>query len=238
VENMKKIIFFILIFLSTTVYSMPNNDEFVKGCDFYKNGEYENALEQFKSLEEINSGENILYNIGNTYFRLGKVGLALVYYERAKRISPFDDDINFNIKFLSGMINDPDYEQTLISKMDLTKIKLFLSIFLFVFLIFVSIKLVMPDKRVFWFLIISFVFLVFFSIIYSIKYKQSKTIEAVVITNSAEIRSGPDNNFKVNFTLPEGKKVVILNLSGGWVEVGVKSLGIRGWLESKYIEII
>ncbi|MDD5688072.1 MAG: tetratricopeptide repeat protein [Elusimicrobia bacterium] len=212
-------------------------DNFILGCDSYKKGDYQEALNKFKLLEKEYPNANTFYNIGNTYFRLGKIGMALVYYEKARKISPSDEDVNFNIKFLANMINDTDYEQTLISKINISLVKLVFSISLFVFTIIISIKLIIPQKRMFWLFTISFIFFGLCSALFLIKYRQQKQIEAVVI-NNAEIRSGPDNSFKVNFTLPEGKKVMVLETSDDWIEVGVKSMGIKGWLESKYIEII
>ena len=215
-----------------------SRDGFLSGCDFYKKAEYEKALEQFKLLEKEYPAANVFYNIGNTYFRLGKIGLALVYYERARKISPFDNDVNFNIKFLTEMIKDQDYRQTFFSVTDVSWLKLVFSFSFFFFVMIISVKLLKPDRALFWPVIGSFVFFVLFSALYLVKYKQQKQAEAVVVSNSVEIRSGPGSSFKVNFTLPEGKKIVILNRSDNWVEIGVKALGIKGWLEEKNIEII
>ncbi|MFH1540873.1 MAG: SH3 domain-containing protein [Elusimicrobiota bacterium] len=240
---MRKII---IIFLMSFAYiqflhSNLNIDSFNLGCDLYKKMEYEKALEQFKSFSKKCSTANVFYNIGNTYFRLGKVGLALVYYERARRFSPLDNDVNFNIKFITNLINNTEYESVsggLISKIDIFTIKLFFSISLFIFAIVVSTRLLIFHKRMFWLFIISFVFLLFFLAVYSVKYQQQKNTEAVIVSSIAEIRSGPDTNFKVNFTLPEGKKMTVLQVSGNWIEVEVKSLGVKGWLELENIEII
>lgn len=240
---MKRTIFFILVIFCRwqVLYadaSAAISDGFRLGCDFYKKAEYEKALLQFKLLEEKYPTASVLYNIGNTYFRLGKIGYALVYYERAKKISPIDNDVNFNIKFLAEMIKDHDYKQTFFSAADASWFKLFFSLSFFFFVIIISVKLLNPGRVLFWPVIGSFVFFALFSSTYLIKYRQQKQAEAVVVSNIAEIRSGPGNSFKVNFTLPEGKKIIILNRSGNWVEVGVKSLGIKGWLEEKNIEII
>lgn len=238
---MKRIIVFILVvFCGYRVLAADTftADSFLEGCDFYKKAKYGKALEQFKLLEGKYPAANVFYNMGNTYFRLGEIGHALVYYERARKIIPLDDDVNFNIKFLAEMIKDQDYKQTFFSGADAVWLKLVFSVSFFLFIISISVKLLKPDKVLFWPVIISFVFFVLFSALYFAKYRQQKQAEAVVISNNAEIRSGPGGSFKVNFTLPEGKKIVILNRSDNWVEIGVRSLGIKGWLEEKNIEII
>lgn len=235
-SKIRMLIFFLLPFTVGYLFS-GERETFSEGCNYYRNGQYEKALEQFKLLENGTPTANLFYNIGNTYFRLGKIGLSLLYYERARKISPNDEDINSNIKYLSGLINDPDYEQSFITRLDNAVVKLVFSIALFIFTITISVKLFIPQKKMLWYILISFLFFITCSVFYYFSYQQQKQIKAVV-TSNAEIRSGPDNNFKVNFTLPEGKKVTILEKSDGWSEVGVESMGIRGWLETKFIEII
>lgn len=219
------------------VHAVSDSKLFTSGCEFYKKGNYERAIEQFIQLEKIYPTTNLFYNIGNTYFRLGRTGLALVYYEKARKISPVNDDVNYNIKFVAGLIKDPDYEQLLISKFDINSLRLLFAISLFGFMLVISVKFVYPSKKMFWLFVVSVLFFVFFSAVYLIKYRQHTQQEAVVI-NNAEIRSGPDTNFKVNFTLPEGKKVMVLGFSGDWIEIGIKSMGVSGWVEKKYVEII
>ncbi|MBN1384980.1 MAG: tetratricopeptide repeat protein [Elusimicrobia bacterium] len=238
---MRKIVVFILmVFYSCQFLCSAENskEKFLLGCDFYKKAEYKKALDQFKLVENEYPASGVFYNIGNTYFRLGKIGKALVYYERARKISPFDNDINFNIKFLAEMIKDQDYKQTFFSGVDIFLLKLFFSFSFFIFIIIISVKLFRPGKTLFWPIIGSLVFFVLFSVLYFVKYQQQKQVEAVAISNNVEIRSGPGENFKVNFTLPEGKKMIILGRSGSWLEIGVKSMGIKGWLEEQYIEVI
>lgn len=229
--------FYYLLLSTPYLHTVPGNEVFSSACEFYKKGNYEKALEQFISIEKTYPTVNLFYNIGNTYFRLGKIGLALVYYEKARKISPSDDDVIFNIKFLAGLINDPDYEQSIILRLDIYTAKFLFSVSLFIFTVIVSIKFIIPQKQMFWGIVLSFIFFSFFSTVYLIKNHLQNRQEAVV-TNSAEIRSGPDISFKVNLTLPEGKKVIVLNKMDNWVEIGIKSLGIKGWLEEKHIEII
>jgi hypothetical protein len=43
-----------------------------------------------------------LYNLGNSYARAGKPGLAVLSYERAALLSPGDPDINANLAYVRG----------------------------------------------------------------------------------------------------------------------------------------
>jgi len=235
---MKRLAFGLLIFaLFSPVFAQTERADFDAGCQAYKKGEYERALIEFKSVERTAPSANLFYNMGNTYFRLGRIGMSLVYYERALKLSP-SEDIDYNIKFVSNMINDPDYSRTFFSRISSSTFKLLFAVSLFFFSLIISLKLLFPQKKVFWAFTIACLFLAVSASLYFVKYMDESRSYAVVIDTSAEVRSGPDYSFKVSFTLPEGKKVIVLGKSDKWIEVGVKSLGIRGWVEINHFEFI
>ncbi len=235
---MKYPVLALLIFLAPAVLAaQAGKEDFDAGCKFYKSGEYDMALGKFKAAENIAPSAGLFYDIGNTYFRLGKTGQALVYYERSRKISP-SDDCAYNIKFLSGLINDPDYSRNFFDSLGAPSLKLFFAFSLLFFSISASVKLVSPGKKIFWPLVISCLLLAVSASAYYLKYSDGKRLYAVAIDNGAAVRSGPDYSFKVNFTLPEGKKVLVLGRSDKWIEVGVRSLGIRGWVEINRFEFI
>lgn len=62
------------------------------GITAYYNGDFQDALDAFLSVDTTGyrSGA-LLYNIGNTYFRLNQLGMAIVYYERARMLIPTDE---------------------------------------------------------------------------------------------------------------------------------------------------
>ena len=58
----------------------------------------------------------------------------------------------------------------------------------------------------------------------------------VIVAASAEIRSGPGENFNVSFTAPEGRRAQILSENGGWLEIGMLKEGVKGWLPAAAVE--
>lgn len=237
---MKKTIFLLLmtIKLFSILSAVQEDRNFLSGCDFYKKAEYEKALEMFKSLERDYPTANLYYNIANSYYRLGKIGYAMLYYERAKKLSPFDENIGFNMKIIAGMIGDKESGGGFLASVDMGVTKLLFSLSMFFFAVIISIKFLSFKKILFWPFVVSFLMVILFSSLYFLKYRDQCETIAVVIKSDTEIRSAPNDNFKVSFTLPEGKNVKVLNKSGDWTEIGVKSMGLRGWLETKNIEII
>lgn len=57
------------------------------------------------------SGE-VYYNLGNAYYRDGKLGQAVLSYERSLRINPTDADARDNLAFVRSRIQDRPEEDT------------------------------------------------------------------------------------------------------------------------------
>jgi len=63
----------------------------------------------------------------------------------------------------------------------------------------------------------------------------------VVVTSVAEVRSGPNTSYPANFTVPEGRRVLILEEQEpiqGWLEIGVPAEGLKGWAPDSSVEVI
>ena len=61
------------------------------------------------------------------------------------------------------------------------------------------------------------------------------------MTPVAEVRSGPNTTYPANFTVPEGRRVLILKEEEpiqGWLEVGVPQEGLKGWVPDTSVEVI
>lgn len=65
----------------------------------YDEGNYELAQQQYEQI--LQSGQEsaaLYYNLGNAYFKQNKLGRAILNYERAKRLDPADEDIDYNLR--------------------------------------------------------------------------------------------------------------------------------------------
>jgi tetratricopeptide (TPR) repeat protein len=63
---------------------------------------YRMALYRFERVIEAGQGNNgkLLYNIGNTYYRLGDVGRAILFYRRAQLLIPADPNLKHNLRYV------------------------------------------------------------------------------------------------------------------------------------------
>src|SRR4030067_2160060 len=101
-----KILIFLFLFVKIVSAGELEN-LFQKGNEHYLKGEYQETIRIFQSIVEKGyQGKSLYYNLGNAYFRIGKIGLAILYYEKAKKISPSDEDVNYNLAFANSKIAD------------------------------------------------------------------------------------------------------------------------------------
>ena len=80
---------------------------FDEGNQRYQAGDFDGALERYAQIldDGLENGE-LYYNIGNTYFKLGELGPAILYYERARRLMPSDGDLLANLELARSLTAD------------------------------------------------------------------------------------------------------------------------------------
>ncbi|MEX1326087.1 MAG: tetratricopeptide repeat protein, partial [Desulfobacterales bacterium] len=69
-------------------------EDFFEANRAYKNDQFQEAVDGYLKLTE-NGIENghLYYNLGNAYYRLGDLGKAILFFERARLLLPRDDDL-------------------------------------------------------------------------------------------------------------------------------------------------
>ena len=71
----------------------------------YNNDKYAKALELYlQAANEEGTSSDLFYNIGNTYYRMGDLGNAVLYYERALVLNPSNEDAEINLEFVNSKI--------------------------------------------------------------------------------------------------------------------------------------
>ena len=118
--NLKPMYRFIIIIIGClslliglSVYSHAHNTNnqmtalFYKANELFGQGDYDKAEKVYQKIlaSGFDSG-NIYYNLGNTFFKQGRLGKAIVNYERAKRLLPYDSDVRANLKYALSLCNN------------------------------------------------------------------------------------------------------------------------------------
>lgn len=88
------------------------SSSFAAGNAAYEAGDYHAAIDRY--TEVANGGivhRDLYYNLGNAYFKLGDMGHAVLWYERALSLDPRNDDVRANLAVVRAMLRDQQLVQ-------------------------------------------------------------------------------------------------------------------------------
>ena len=71
----------------------------------YQRDDFNGALSLYEQAAKEDGTSSLLYyNMGNTHYRLGNMGKAVLYYERALLLDPSNDDARTNLEFVNDKL--------------------------------------------------------------------------------------------------------------------------------------
>ena len=235
------------------LHASDRDSVLLRAEQYYRQNEFSKAIAEYQPLTEsgIVSAE-LFYNLGNAYFKNHDIKSAILYYERAKRLAPNDEAIDFNLNLSRSLIFDKVEavpELFLITWCrairDLMTVRAWSwwSIGSFVAmlalgLLFLFVRRMSMRRLAFGLSVFCFVLsLKAFAFGYLQKANIERTDEAIVFAPSVTIKSSPDDSGNNLFILHEGVKVRIEDQIGEWCEVRIAD-GNKGWIRKSEIMII
>lgn len=219
----------------------------------YINGDYHGAAESYEAiLARGLSSVKLYYNLANSYFKEDRLGQAILFYHRALRMAPGNDDIRYNLQVAEARTKDKIEEipEFFLSKwvrgvrhtMSCTAWSILslgaLACALGLFLLYLLASRLSLRKAGFYGTLVAFVLFVATSwFALGERREMLDDTQAVVMSASTAVKSSPDPSATDLFVLHEGTLVEISDRLDGWCEVTIAD-GKKGWLESKTIETI
>ena len=95
---MIKIIYFQLLIFSILNAKSDNHDEFLEANIYMENSKYIDAIKKYESiLEKGYVSSNILYNLGNIYFRNDNIGQAVWALSQLAKSRSRNSDTIYNL---------------------------------------------------------------------------------------------------------------------------------------------
>ncbi|WP_281817992.1 tetratricopeptide repeat protein [Brachyspira pilosicoli] len=224
--SIKKIIIMFLVFGCNFLFAQNDleniNNIFKNANDLYNQGSYIEANNLYLNLISSNVvSKDLYYNLASSYYEINSNGYAVLWYERALNISPFDKEIKNNINKITER---KDYDSFYI-------IAFYISLILFVFFSAFLFVLFIKKKNINFLLLISCVILIVFSIYL---YKTIKSDYIIIIRNT-NIYSGSSIKSDIVSSVYEGEKFRVIKESSNWYYV--KGIS-KGWINKEYLEKI
>ncbi len=253
---MQKLLIVVLFFMLISVSAAQDSrieDLLSRGNNAYQNENFDEALKYYNEIaHEGYSGSKLYYNIGNCYFKMNKIGLAVLNYERALKISPNDEDTKFNLSVANARIVDRikevpklfifDWWETTLTAFSVTGWA-FIAALLFtsllgisLFWIFTKVQHLKQISFMIGGINLGFFIVSIFLLTASINHENSNDY-AILITNSAAAKVSPGAKSDDAFIIHEGVKFLVENFVNGWYEIKLPD-GKVGWLPETTLEII
>ena len=241
---MKKII--LIILLTSNLYSENNDLKFEKANKFVTEKKYTDAIYEYQEILKsgVESAE-LHYNLGFSYFKINKLGKAILHFEKAKKINPSDEDLIFNLKYAElRKIDKIDEIPEFFLKLWLSKIYNFINsnyvlILIYLFLVIgISIILIMFfnqeifRRSIFLIGVVFVISSIFLILIYETQRNDSeKNKIGIITTSTAMIKLTPTIDSEDAFILHEGTKISLIEVINNWSKIKIGD-GKIGWIEN------
>lgn len=255
-NQIKLIICFLAMMISPALLFAADSQQqlFEKANTLYAKGQYKPAIDAYKEI--LGAGyqsATVYFNLGNASYKDGDLPEAILNYEKAHRLAPGDDDINFNIRLANSKTIDKIDEapEFFLSKWwkgfilnysadGLATTAIVLALIGSALLIWYFFAIASGIKKVAFFSSMIFFFVAIATIIIAVSqvsYFDSNR-QAIVFTSSVDVKTSPAEAVSTAFVLHDGTKVNVLgNNGGGWLKIKLAN-GNEGWIKTANVKEI
>jgi tetratricopeptide (TPR) repeat protein len=224
---------------------------FHEANDLYARGDHAAAAELYQAI--LAGGfENaeVHYNLANSRYMLGEIAQAVLGYERALRLDGSHEDAAANLEFVREQLADRQVRvggavseavESVSRRADVGRLAVLTSLFYFI-VIGCVVAGVLRGAFQPWLTRLTTVMLVHLLVagaIFGYRLYRTNTVrEAVVVATDVPVRTGPGDDFVLEFRLHEGTKVRLREARDDWARIYVEGTDLEGWLPGRTLEEI
>jgi tetratricopeptide (TPR) repeat protein len=229
-------------------------DRFAEANRYYDAQDFEKAREIYEQLvrDYRIASADLYYNLGNACMKTNRLGYAVLYYQKAKKLRENDPDVTANLSYAESLrvdkIEKPEPSfyarafRAVEKRISINQGALLALLFYFLLGLLLFLRLIGRPlfPRVFSrYAIGAAVFLVLlFTLITAVKYHRVQYVrEGVLLAPAFEARSGPGRDNTALFNIHEGLTFRIRSERGDWYQVSLEN-GLTGWVEKKAVGVI
>lgn len=252
IDNIR-IVLFLLFALCFSGFAYSQETALKEAEVAYAKEDYAKAIELYEEVLNSNGqSAAVYYNLGNAYYKAGKIAPAILNYERSLLMNPGDGDTRFNlemarqktidkieplgefflVRWFNGVENMASADTW--AKTGIVAFMLFI-----ICLIMFFFSRWMRLRKVGFYMGILLILVVIFSNIFASDQKEEmqNRNRAIVFASTVTVKSSPDASGTDLFVLHEGTDVTVKSTLGEWSEIELED-GNIGWMPSKDIEKI
>ena len=228
-------------------------DLFLQGNAAYQKGDFTAAAAAYQKIVDTGvQNSRVDFNLGNAFFRLNQIGKAILYYEKARRLDPGDEDVRENLRFANLHLRDrilsekdPIVLEALRRGRDAvspgTVSVLFLALYLSA-MVLIALWILLRGRRGAFVLGFSAAALLTLALVsggWLALQLQARGAgdEAIVLADKLEVLSGPGAENTLLASVHEGTKVRIHGRRAEWFQITLPD-GRAGWIRGEGLGVV
>lgn len=245
------LLLFILPVVQSAALATTNEMLWQEAAESYDRGNYSSAVEKYnRILERDFSSPELYYNLGNSFFKSGKLGASIWAYRRALKLGPDMEQAKANLQYVRGFNADKiegkgggfilDIWNFLTGFFTSSGYLMLFAVAWWITGLLAGFMIIKPGIRLlaYYLLIVSVVIAIFAAAASVRRIKLDRlTTWGVLTAQAADIREGPGTDFQKIEIGHEGLEFKILGEREGsyLIELGNN---LRGWVEKEAVLII
>lgn len=219
----------------------------------YLRSDFRTAIRTYREiLDRGVASAKLYYNLGNACFKDDRLGEAILYYHRALRLAPGDEDARYNLSVAESRTKDrietiPEFFlrswmrslRNLMSGNAWTILSLIVLDLAFACTLFYLLSQSLRLRKSGFYGTLCCAVLFIAATLFAAGARSEAVVRdtAVVMSSAVSVKSSPDKSATDLFVLHEGTSVRIGDSLGEWTEVTIAD-GKKGWIETRHITAI
>jgi tetratricopeptide (TPR) repeat protein len=236
-------IIFLFVFTQSTLtptklYNQAN--------EYYAGGDYAEAIEMYEQAASQVSNAKLFYNLGNSYFKSGKIGKAILNFRKARLLAPRDSDIKHNLAFARNYRVDKIKAASspitrlfsnLFHFFSMYEAQILTTILFIITAIFISLYIIFR-KNIYGYVVLACAVLcILFFINWYVWIQELNARHAVVLATETTALSGPGEDYKEILVIHDGIEVSLRERRGIYALIQLPG-GMGGWVPQNTLEEI
>ncbi len=213
--------------------------------NFYNQASYDTAVQLYQQVIDAGyASDRLYYNLGNAFYKLRDIPSAILYYEKASKLNPNDEDIAQNLEIANSQIIDKieplpqlflkNWWRTFYTMFNANawawiSVVLLASLLVLLFIFLTTRRQFLKKISFFLGLLMLLLTLGAFGLASQKYYYTQQINEAIIFTPTITVKSSPGASSVDLFVLHAGTKVRLLDKTVGWNKIRIAN-GSVGWL--------